>query len=89
MKIGERGQVTIPKNIREKYGIMPTIEVEFVPEENGVLIEVPLMLMLVKICLKTTHWFETDGSWQRDKSATETVRTIKATMRKSQERYKR
>ena len=25
----------------------------------GVLIEVPVMLMLVKICLKTTHWFET------------------------------
>jgi ACR3 family arsenite transporter len=24
----------------------------------GVLIEVPVMLMLVKICLKTTHWFE-------------------------------
>jgi ACR3 family arsenite transporter len=23
----------------------------------GVLIEVPVMLMLVKICLKTTHWF--------------------------------
>jgi len=23
----------------------------------GVLIEVPLMLMLVKICLRTTHWF--------------------------------
>jgi len=23
----------------------------------GVLIEVPLMLMLVKICLKTDHWF--------------------------------
>ena len=39
MKIGERGQVTIPKNIREKYGLMPTIEVEFVPEENGVLIK--------------------------------------------------
>jgi AbrB family looped-hinge helix DNA binding protein len=39
MKIGERGQVTIPKNIREKYGLMPYIEVEFVPEENGVLIK--------------------------------------------------
>lgn len=26
----------------------------------GVLIEVPVMLMLVKICLKTTHWFPTD-----------------------------
>lgn len=24
----------------------------------GVLIEVPVMLMLVKICLKTTHWFQ-------------------------------
>jgi ACR3 family arsenite transporter len=23
----------------------------------GVLIEVPLMLMLVKICLRTQHWF--------------------------------
>jgi len=26
----------------------------------GVLIEVPVMLMLVKICLKTAHWFKTD-----------------------------
>jgi len=33
-----------------------------------------------------THTF---GSWQRDKSAAETVRTIKETMRKSQERNKR
>lgn len=32
-----------------------------------------------------THTF---GSWQRDKSAVETVQTIKDTMRKSQERYK-
>lgn len=24
----------------------------------GVLIEVPVMLMLVRICLKTKHWFE-------------------------------
>jgi len=24
----------------------------------GVLIEVPVMLMLMKICLKTTHWFQ-------------------------------
>ena len=27
----------------------------------GVLIEVPVMLMLVKICLKTTHWFSPRG----------------------------
>ena len=31
----------------------------------------------------------TFGGWDRDKSATETVSTIKDTMRKSQERYKR
>lgn len=33
-----------------------------------------------------THTF---GSWQRDKSADKTARTIKDAMRKSQERYKR
>jgi ACR3 family arsenite transporter len=27
----------------------------------GVLIEVPVMLMLVKICLSTTHWFKNEG----------------------------
>ena len=31
----------------------------------------------------------TFGGWKRDKSATETVSTVKDTMRKSQERYKR
>jgi len=29
MKIGERGQVTIPKNIREQFGLRPNMEVEF------------------------------------------------------------
>ena len=28
----------------------------------GVLIEVPVMLMLVKICLKTNHWFKTKNN---------------------------
>ena len=32
---------------------------------------------------------ETFGGWQRDESAAETVRHIKAAMRKSQERHKR
>ena len=36
MKIGERGQVTIPKRLREKYGLLPNMEVEFVPESSGV-----------------------------------------------------
>ena len=29
MKIGERGQVTIPKDIREQFGLGPETEVEF------------------------------------------------------------
>jgi bifunctional DNA-binding transcriptional regulator/antitoxin component of YhaV-PrlF toxin-antitoxin module len=33
----QSGQVMIPKNIREKFGLMPYIEVEFVLEETGVL----------------------------------------------------
>ncbi|CAB5111477.1 hypothetical protein D3OALGA1CA_5743 [Olavius algarvensis associated proteobacterium Delta 3] len=38
MKIGDRGQVTIPKEIREKYGLLPKVEVEFVQDEGGLLI---------------------------------------------------
>ena len=38
MKIGERGQVTIPKKMREKYGFLPNIEVDFVEAQSGVLI---------------------------------------------------
>ena len=29
MKIGERGQVTIPKELRERFGLTPLTEVEF------------------------------------------------------------
>jgi len=29
MKVGERGQVTIPKDIRERFGLAPDTEVEF------------------------------------------------------------
>ena len=38
VRIGERGHLTIPKEIRERYGLLPNIEVEFVPEESGVLV---------------------------------------------------
>ena len=39
MKIGERGQVTIPKDLRDRYGLNRDVEVEFVPEENGLRIQ--------------------------------------------------
>lgn len=34
MRVTTKGQVTIPQNIREKMGITPASEVEFI-EENG------------------------------------------------------
>lgn len=34
MRVTKKGQVTIPNHIRERLGIMPESEVEFV-EENG------------------------------------------------------
>ena len=37
MKIGERGQVTIPKKYRNRFGLAPATDVEFV-EQNGQLV---------------------------------------------------
>ena len=34
MRVTVKGQVTIPQEIREKFGITPAVEVDFV-EENG------------------------------------------------------
>lgn len=34
MRITEKGQITIPQHIREKYGFLPQSEIQFV-EENG------------------------------------------------------
>ena len=39
MKIGEWGQVTIPKMLKEKYGLLPNIEVEFMPEKHGIKLQ--------------------------------------------------
>ena len=39
MKIGVRGQVTIPKPLREKYGLLPNIEVEFMSEKDGIKLQ--------------------------------------------------
>ncbi len=35
MKISSKGQVTIPKEIRDRLGLLPGTEVEFI-EENGI-----------------------------------------------------
>jgi AbrB family looped-hinge helix DNA binding protein len=38
MTVGERGQVTIPKRVRDKYGLGQGTEVEFIDLPDGVKI---------------------------------------------------
>ena len=38
MKISERGQITIPKKMREKYGLLPDSNVIVEPADGGVLV---------------------------------------------------
>ena len=49
MKVGERGQITIPKQIRDRFGIGPESEVEFqIVESSIVLRKKPKKLNLRK-----------------------------------------
>jgi len=36
MRITTKGQVTIPQHIREKYGINPAVEVDFIEEKGRI-----------------------------------------------------
>jgi len=38
MKISERGQITIPKGLRRRYGLSKDTEVEITPTEAGLMI---------------------------------------------------
>ena len=38
MKISERGQITIPKHLRDRFGMTQDVEVEITPTDNGLLI---------------------------------------------------
>jgi len=38
VKMGERGQVTTPKDLREKFGLKPETEVEFKVVDNSILL---------------------------------------------------
>ena len=39
MKISERGQITIPKNLRKRFGFNNNVEIHFVPTAKGLLIQ--------------------------------------------------
>ena len=38
MRISERGQITIPKPLRDRFGMNHNVEVEITPTEQGLLI---------------------------------------------------
>ena len=38
MKISKRGQITIPKQLRDRFGLHPGVEVEISPTEDGLLV---------------------------------------------------
>ena len=38
MRISERGQITIPKHLRDRFGMNHNVEVEISPTEKGLLI---------------------------------------------------
>lgn len=39
MKISERGQITIPKPLRDRFGLYKNVEIEMVSTKGGVLIK--------------------------------------------------
>lgn len=39
MRISKRGQVTIPKPLRDRFGMNPNVEVEITPTQEGLLIQ--------------------------------------------------
>ena len=39
MKISERGQVTIPKALRHRFGLHENVEVDLLPVKEGLLIQ--------------------------------------------------
>ena len=39
MRISKRGQATIPKRLRDRFGMNPNVEVEITATENGLLIQ--------------------------------------------------
>ena len=39
MRISERGQITIPKTLRERFGLHHNVEVEISPTDKGLLIQ--------------------------------------------------
>lgn len=70
MKISEKGQITIPKTIRERYGLHKDMEVDFKPVKSGLLIS-------LKKSLKTHPIDEVFGILERHSSTDSYIEEIR------------
>ena len=62
MKIGDRGQVTIPKEIRDRFGLAPNTEVEFSVVKGAIVLrKAARRLDLAKWKGRCAEAFETLG----------------------------
>ena len=73
MKITEQGQITIPKELREKYGLREDVELEFIQAKGGLFIQTreaadraakPPMIQLMDEGHKA--WLEAGGATPED-----------------------
>jgi len=39
VKVGADGQIVIPRKLRERYGLLPDVEIELVPDTEGIHIK--------------------------------------------------
>ena len=39
MKVSARGQITIPKSLRDRFGLHKDVEVQLIPNKDGILIQ--------------------------------------------------
>ena len=58
MGVGERGRVTIPKEIRERFGIGPATEVEFRAVQGAIVMMLDLLLADETFCELSTRAVE-------------------------------
>ena len=65
MHITQKGQVTIPKEIRDKFGFVPDSDIEFVVEENRVYL---------KVSKKKSHFAKMHGAYKGKFSTEEIMR---------------
>ncbi|MCX7100827.1 MAG: AbrB/MazE/SpoVT family DNA-binding domain-containing protein [Methylobacter sp.] len=58
MRVTSKGQVTIPQNVRESMGILPTeTEIEFIQDESGRWFIVKAKAVKNKVSrFRTAHW---------------------------------